>query len=476
LKNILLILTDQQRKDALGCYNPNIDFTPNIDSLAENGVCFTNNFVANPVCTPNRISIFTGRYVKNHGVHSNGLITRKASPNIVEYLKGKGYQTASFGKIHFEPYTCDFIEDSRESFKYWNNKEAKLELPYYGFEIVELTVRHTAPVAHYGKWFYENGGTDEMLEFDEFKKPYRNMPANLHDSTFVAEKTVDFLKNRRIPGKPFLAVASFPDPHFPFNPPKEYYDKFKDMEIEIPKGKEEDLIGRPPRYMEHYRREYYPKGTYGPAYEIDDEITRKRIISTHAMNNLIDDCVGKIMKALKDENLVDDTLVIYTSDHGELLGDFGLWYKGEFFFDCSINVPLIMSNPSLKGGGAITDMVSSIDIIPTALGFAGIDLPAFSDGLSHFERIIHGGKWQRDYTLTEYRGKEEVNCICYTDKEYKFVYYENGNRELTDRINDPDELRNIYHEEPDTIVRYEKKLLQALVETKSDYPEYTGKA
>lgn len=476
MKNILIIITDQQRKDALGCYNKRIDFTPNIDRLARKGVCFDNNFVANPVCTPNRISIFAGRYVKSHGVHSNGLVTKKASPNIVGYLLGKGYQTASFGKIHFEPYNCDADAGSRESYRYWEQPGAEMELPYHGFEKVELTIGHTAVLADYGKWFRENGGTQDMLDFNEEEGPFRNIPPSLHDSMFVAEKTVEFLKSGRDRKKPFIASVSFPDPHFPFNPPKEYYDKFKDMAIERPVGTGDDLSGRPSHYMEHYKREYYPKETYGAAYDKSDDVTRKRIIATHAMNNLIDDCVGMVMNALDSENLVDDTLVIYTSDHGELLGDFGLWYKGDFFFDGSINVPLIFSNPRLEGSGHKRNIVSSIDILTTALGFIGVEKPPFADGFSHSDFIMGKGSWERDYALTEFRGKEGVYSICYTDQEYKFVYYEDGKRELTDRTRDVHEKKNIYYDNPGLATIYEKKLLQALMETKPEYPERTGKA
>ncbi|MDX1358296.1 MAG: sulfatase-like hydrolase/transferase [Clostridia bacterium] len=476
MKNILLIITDQQRKDALGCYNEDIYFTPNIDKLAKNGVCFDNCFVANPVCTPNRVSIFTGRYVKNHGVHSNGLVTRKASPNLIEYLLKEGFQTASFGKIHFEPFNCDVRNGSRESIDFWSDGNADIDLPYHGFEEVELTIGHTLPLAHYGKWFYENGGSDDMLWFNEEEKPYRYMPANLHDSSFVADKTVDFLKHGRDEKRPFFAVASFPDPHFPFNPPKEYYDKFKDMNIKFPVGESKDLEKRPAHYMVHNKREYHSKETYGAAYKGGKEVTRQRIIATHAMNNLIDDCVGRIMTALEEENLKDDTLVIYTADHGELLGDYGLWYKGPFFFDSLLNVPLIMSHPDLKKKGHITGITSSIDILPTALDLVGIGIPALADGFSHSRYLREKAGWDRRYALTEYRARGPINIVCYTDSDFKFVYYENGDRELYDKTNDPLDKREISYDRPDITALYEKKLLQAMVETKSDYPEYTGKA
>jgi len=476
MKNILLIITDQQRKDALGCYNEDINFTPNIDRLAKNGICFEKNYVVNPVCTPNRVSIFTGRYVKNHGVHSNGLVTDKASPNLVEYLASLGYQTASFGKIHFEPYNCDTKDRSCESRNFWSEKDAVLSFPYHGFEIAELTIGHTLPLAQYGKWFYQNGGTDTMLEFNEEKQPYRDMPVRLHDSMFVANKTIDYLKNSRDKERPFIAVASFPDPHFPFNPPKKYFDKFKDMDVHLPKGSKEDLCNRPAQYMEHNQRKFYSKNTYGASFVEDDEITNNRIRCTHAMNNLIDDCVGNIMNTLEEEKLVDDTLVIYTSDHGELLGDFGLWYKGPFFFDASINVPLIFSHPELKKKNHIKDIISSVDILPTALDYIGIETPPLADGFSHKGSLQCNLEWKRNYAITEYRGRDAVNIVCYTDNEYKFVYYEDGRRELTDKVNDPNEKSDLSKTRPDIIEKYEKKLLQAMVETKSDYPAYTGKA
>jgi arylsulfatase A-like enzyme len=223
IRNVLLIITDQQRKDSLGCYGDRGGDTPNIDKLAATGTAFNRCYVANPICSPNRLSIFTGMYPHNHGLWTNGLFMEHEPGTLPGYLAENGFHTANFGKIHFSP--TDGKYESLENKKRWEQAGDSFDWngPYWGFETAELTIGHTNTIAHYGRWFRERGGTPEMLKVHPLKGAMqagvRKMPPELHDSTFIADRVSDFLTNGRDKNRPFFVTASFADPHHPFNPP-----------------------------------------------------------------------------------------------------------------------------------------------------------------------------------------------------------------------------------------------------------------
>jgi arylsulfatase A-like enzyme len=384
--NVLLILTDQQRKDSLGCYGGKGARTPNLDNLAKKGCLYNRCYVANPICTPTRTSIFTGLAPSAHGRFTNGLPFNTQPPTLTGVFKENGYQTANFRKVHFEPYEAP-ADKSNEAIAKWKQIGDNIDWtgPYYDYEHVELTLGHTHPLAHYGKWFHENGGTDDMLE-SKITGRMRDtgtssVPPELHDSTFVAERTEWFLKEGRDKNKPFFTVASFPDPHHPFNPPEDIANLF-DPEEMANAIESDDLESRPERYKQHFRGGWHRSGAIdesSPEGYTEKEIALRRAY-TAAMVHLIDKSVGRIIKALDEEGLAEDTIVIFTTDHGELLGDHGLFYKGPFFYEPLVNVPLIMAGHGIEPCVS-EELISSIDILPTVLGMCGISTPWWCRGV-----------------------------------------------------------------------------------------------
>ncbi|MFW6303917.1 MAG: sulfatase-like hydrolase/transferase, partial [Candidatus Sumerlaeota bacterium] len=155
MKNILLITTDQQRKDSLGCYGNSVTATPNLDRLAGRGVRYERNYVANQICMPNRLSLMTGQNIRSHGLWTNGLLLDERC-TLAHHLADQGYDTASIGKIHFTPFGGE--AENRESIPWWYEHPEAVDWhgPYWGFKYVELALGHTSPVAHYGEWFYRN--------------------------------------------------------------------------------------------------------------------------------------------------------------------------------------------------------------------------------------------------------------------------------------------------------------------------------
>jgi arylsulfatase len=478
MKNVLMILTDQQRKDSLGCYGNGVVQTPNIDRLAKSGIRFNRNYVANPICMPNRLSMFTGQNIRNHGLWTNGLLLEE-QPTLADTFKSQGYQTASFGKIHFTPFGGD--GGNKESSDFWQTKGNDFEWngPYWGFEHVELTIGHTETVAHYGKWFYENGGTDEMRRSPRGKGcAVREIPPELHDSTFVADRTVNFLRNWRDKEKPFFAVASFPDPHHPFNPPCQVAEKYERGPNQKPVGSPEDLQSRPAHYLKHFRGGWHRKGTIPEKHPdgIDEQAMHNRIACTNAMVDLIDQNIGIILDALKQKDLLQDTIIVFTSDHGELLGDHGLWMKGPFFYDGLVNTPLIISSPQQCTPRVSDTLFSDIDLAPTLCEMAGVPTPYTINGISQVPHLLDKDVIVREQCLIEYRngyGQNDVSSKVLVTDKYKYVCYQTGEEELTDLVNDPEEKRNaVYDQEYKSIVNEMRfLLLKEVLATECKSPE-----
>lgn len=481
LKNVLLILTDQQRKDSLGAYGSAYAQTPFLDRLAGEAVMFNRAYVANPICMPNRHSLFSGRYPHNHGVYTNGLLLQDCGCNILHDLSVRGWQTANIGKIHFTPTDGG---NGGESMTSWSDEAADYSWhgPYWGFQYVELTVGHSRQRGHYREWFLQNGGDDRMFEGHSESGAAACMtmpiPERLHSSSFVGERTCEWLRNRRDPSRPFFLVASFPDPHFPFDPPAEAVDRFRAGEPPMPEGGWEDLETRPEHYRKHFRGEWHRSGRM-PSVTTPDgtswEHARERIRNTHAMVSLIDRNVGKILDTLRELKLDEETVVVFTSDHGELLGDHGLWYKGPFYYEGLVNVPLIIRIPGVKAR-VDEGLFSTVDMVPTLCELLDVELPGYVDGVSQKKHLYDPESIVRDWCMVEYRngfGKMDRASRALITEQYKYVRYQNGERELTDLVQDPTEHCNVAELPGNASVcrRLDEMLLQAILNTENQYPQ-----
>lgn len=472
-KNVLVIMADQLRKDSLGCYGNNKTITPNIDRIANMGVRFDRCYCANPICMPNRVSIFTGMYPSNHGVWTNGVKVNERR-TIATELSHNGYQTASFGKLHFSP-TGD-MEDGAESKQYWKRVKDNFSWdgPYWGFQHVEFTIGHTLPIAHYGKWFREKGGEEEQLTIipigNTEDSGITSISKDLHDSTFIGERTSDFIRDERDKEKPFFVVASFPDPHAPFNPPQECTSSYDFEDAIIPVGDKKDLESRPAHYRDHFKGEWHRKGRVEANHPdgLPENSMKERIVHTYAMVNLIDENIGKIIKSLEDENILEDTIIIFTSDHGELLGDHGLWLKGPFYYEGLMNIPLIIADSSIKGEKVSKELVSSIDISSTIFDLLGLEETYYADGLSIKPNLLDTSKKVRNQCMIQYRNgfKDCASRAIVTD-QYKYVLYQNGKYELTDLINDPQETTNIAKENKDIVDKMNCLLLEEILNSET---------
>lgn len=526
-KNLVLIMCDQLRKDFLGCYGNEYVNTPNIDSLAVHSTVFDHCYVNNPICMPSRMSIFTGLYPHNHNQWTNGNQLEHPLRTLADHLHDNGYHTGSIGKLHFQCTDCgkNAPHISMEDHRLWEEKGDNIDWygPYWGFEHVEFTSGHaTKPLAHYGKWYHEHGGKDEWTVakpvegFDAC--PVTTMPENLHDSMFVGERAAAYISEHANDDQPFFLTASFPDPHHPFNPPLETALRYKDVPVKMPVNESDDLHTRPRHYHYHQYGVWHRAGLLHQLPDMPEEDKEKcgkcanqiaqfmdekilqglgllthgdssgeeykpsvlsaherdqRIRNTYAMVDLIDKGVGKILDALKESGALEDTVIIFTADHGELMGDHGLWLKGPFFYDGLVNVPLMMHTP--EDNASVTKaLASSVDIYPTCCELLGVPTPRSCDGMSQAAALR--GEKVRTECLFEYRNgyfENDVYTLGYVDEKYKFVQYQNGDVEMTDRINDPEENVNIVYNgaNPELLAEYRNKLLNMMLNTASKFPE-----
>jgi arylsulfatase A-like enzyme len=310
----------------------------------------------------------------------------------------------------------------------------------------------------------------------------RNLPIVLHDSSFVGERTAEFLRTRE-KTRPFFAVASFPDPHHPFDPPHEIAQLYTNKSIVPPIGKPKDLDTRPNHYREHFRGGWHRRGTVEEAHPngIPAKIEELRIAYTYAMVDLIDRAVGLITDTLQKERLEEETIVLFTSDHGELLGDHGLWFKGPFFYEGLLRVPLIIKSKGLLAPRISEEMFSSVDIAPTLLDLLNLAVPSFMDGMSQKPHLLSSDISIRKHCMIEYHTgylPNDRSSRGIVTKNIKYVYHNTGEEELTDLHRDPTESQNLVNDRnySNVIDEMRRTLLGEIVSTESKSAEQISHA
>jgi arylsulfatase A-like enzyme len=419
--NVILLMTDQQRADALGCMGNRLVQTPNLDRLMTSGVIFEQAYVQCPVCMASRGAIHTGRYPRSLRMKSMDILSPEET-TLAETLQRAGYVTGLFGKLHFTPegytrdqlksgYAIDDVRPFLEPAGVLNAAtRAASEDPVkqnYSFQTsVGITdnnwdryldwLRERAPdcVKHFvaENWGRPREGVSygssppatrvfHPLVTDFFDS---HVPAELHPSAFIVEKALEFVKANR--GRPFFAHVSFVDPHHPFNAPPPYSGMYRPEEM--PRPAEFDR-GKcfPPGLPEGVRKVIERRATYPP------ELFQWALANYYGMISNIDACVGRLLDGLDELELTDDTLIVFISDHGEYVGDHGLLYKGSLLFDGLMRVPLSVSwgdqlkSPTCQShfgdgtpGRRVTAMVQEIDVYPTVMSLLGLPIHAGVQG------------------------------------------------------------------------------------------------
>ena len=465
--NFLILCTDQQRADSLGCCGNLEASTPNLDGLAARGSRFTRHTTPNQICSPSRGTMITGLYPRHHGMTTNGRALPDDLPTLPGLLAEAGWRTHCIGKLHLQPIMAPLARAMPESELFWDSDLADgWSGPYYGYQSAEFMIGDSMLVTeggHYARWLKEEhpelmplyrpeAALDGPLE-DLDEAWTSAVPADLHYNTWIADRAADFLETVN---EPFCLFVSSPDPHHPFCPPRPWADMFDPdaMPDPIVVPGELDLMAP---YMLETRAADWLAST-APWIEdggmaVTDGIAaaslRKAIALTHGLNAMIDDAFGRVLATLDKRGLTDNTIVVFTSDHGEFLGDHGLLHKGPPPYRQLREVTFLMAGPGAPEGAAIDTMTSHLDIMPTLLDLAGLGTAGLElDGRS-FQPLLEGDdKNWRDAQFLEYHAKITPDCYNHSilTDDWRLTLYplrpEWG--ELFDLNADPGEHRNLF--------------------------------
>ena len=497
--NVLFIVCDAHRSDHLGCYGNKILKTPNLDKLADDGVRFTNCFCTNPICMPNRATMITGLYPNVHGVRSNGINLREDIPTIIKTLKKRGWHTAAMGKIHHQFWMAPFKlkYKSAESLVSWVENTGKdpvrnnFPLPYYGYEEVEVISGNGSVCAgHYTEWLEERAPhiaeelKSRVKNYDNlFSLFCKEIPEEFYNTTWVKERTLAFLERHArgdYGNKPFYLHCSFPDPHYPLYPPERFQDMYNPEDMPLPSNFQDiDNL-----YNHEYLGQHLKKPPFKKAFlrESTEDEVRKITALTYASIGYVDACIGQILASLDNLGYADNTIVIYTSDHGDLMGDHGLLFKGPCPFNGVLQLPMIWKVPGLTTPGSVSEsLVSSIDYPKTILNLLKIPErhhPPDMQGFDMTPILKNANEKIRDYCLIE--NDEEIGPLIsrlrhLITEDYKLTIYEGMDNfgDIYDRKKDPNELNNLWYDKDFKEKRFElvNKLLQENLKAQSKYPK-----
>ena len=473
--NVLLITTDQQRKDSLSVYESKgcPVKTPTVAALARDGMVFDRAYIASTTCTPSRASILTGQYPSRHGAYSIGTTLAPDALKVTDELARAGYVNYAIGKMHFTPVSTKGRFESPPNIldePFWRTFDG----PYYGFHHNILLNRHTSESLscrmHYGIWLKDQGLTEADLKvyfnnqsgMDGHRGRW-NLPRKYHPSTFVAESAARFIERHRSRegDKPFFMWVSFQDPHRPHVVPAPYdtmYDPQKVPYLGHRAGEHDD---RPDFYSELFSsprtfHARFPGNKHGipcafSAGNADgarEEALRKEIAVHFGMATLVDDELKKVIDALKRTGQYDNTLIVYTTDHGDYLGNHGFHSKGFPAFEEVYNVPLIVKNPAQSQAGKRSgELVSLVDLAPTVLAMAGRKIPAAMEGLDHSNAWRGKGKMVRDNLIIENRPiPKGFYQQMLVRRGHKLVaYMDTTQGELYEMQKDPDQYENLWN-------------------------------
>jgi len=496
-RKILFVTTDQQRFDALGCNGGRFARTPVIDALAASGINYRRAHNQNVVCMPARSTMLTGQHVRSHGVIMNGIPLPVDGPDVARQLKeGGGYRTALIGKAHFEP-------SSAPQSNYFENFAARegSHGPHRGFDHMELcahTGRAGRSLYHYPRWLAENH-PDQVNGYHEYVSPektisckrggdtngiqfwHNDIPTELYHTSWIADRVIAWLDGLG-DDQDWFVWMSFPDPHHPWDPPRSELHRCDWRDLPLPAGYPgsvdktvEVLSGKPSHWLNWYlgkqQFNYEIPREFKPC-ELTEAQIREVNALTHIENELVDEALGRVLKHIDSRGWSNDTDVLYTTDHGEFQGDFGMLFKGPYHCDALMRVPLIW-RPAPREGIEPTDIdqpVGHVDLARTFCAIAGIEGDERMQGdvlpltrANDRERVLtewDGGYEGHDIHLRSIYRDEFLCTVCEPGTEH------DGNEgELYDLVDDPLQWRNLWSE-PD----YRKRRDAMVVELYASLP------
>jgi len=496
--NFLFFITDQQRADHLGCYGNALLRTPHMDSIAARGTRFDRFYVASPVCQSNRNTILTGRMPTLHGTRQNGIPLSVDAVCFTHLLRAAGYRTGLFGKAHFQNFTGDPprftlgfppgtaeppapLREAMRGLRIGPQYDRELhsegsidpaaderEGEFYGFERFRICTWHGDDVrGHYSQWLKERLPDADNLRssvnpqpapgYDAPQVRWSRIPEALYPTSYVVEQTIAYLEERAgdASGDPFFIQCSFPDPHHPFTPPGRYFHMYRPDDIRLPESFHHQPHDQTPilkRLHDEFASGTADRSWVAP-YAVTAEEAQQITAATYGMVSMIDDAIGRVLGKVGELGMERETVVIFTSDHGDWMGDHGIMQKGPLHYQGLIRVPFLWADPALPEGGKSTDaLAGTIDIARSILMRAGVAPANGMQGQDLQDILREGAPSKHDGMLIEgqtsrpYLGMtSQVRVRTFCDGEWRMTLWEGlPFGELYDLRADPGEVANLW--------------------------------
>lgn len=461
--NILWICTDQQRWDTIGALNNKYVHTPNIDRLVREGVSFTRAHVQSPICTPSRSSFLTGKYASTvRGSRNGSAYWANAAPLISATLNDAGFDAALVGKFHLSSAQANQpeIRPENDGYRVFHYCHA----PHQG-----------GSTNDYIRW-YQDRGVDILAIREE--RGY--VPTEYHETPWMTDRTIDFITEGR--DQPWLVSLNIYDPHGPFDAPPEYINRYDIDSLPGPRFRDSDLVEKGV-----FSNVMFQGST--PRKQSDREAKLEQA-KYWAQIDLIDENIGRLLKTLEETGQMDNTMIIFTSDHGDMNGDHGLHQKGCRFYEGLVRVPLIFWYPKMFKQNLQSDaLVELVDIVPTLLEIAELPIPDDLQGKSLLP-ILTGAKspdHHKDYVRSEFydtlgmrpdQGHEFNYGTMLRSERFKLcIYHGHEKGELFDMHNDPEEYTNLWDHPDYQDIRFDlmKKSFDQTVHAMDVGPERIGR-
>ncbi len=503
-KLILVIVADQLRVDHTGFGGAQLAFTPHIDSIASRGTVLDRAYATNPSCGPSRASIATGRWPSVHGSRCNGIPLDPASETAMSALSRSGWTCAAVGKLHlqtmgfpFEQWKLDELAqagsqavDGRRDARPlddrfaldWENidrhRSERVKFPdsYYGFRSVDLVSGHGDHASgHYVGWLQDKGvDTGPLAGFENSVAPsdlwnevwQSGVPSEFSTSSYVAERAIAQIHQAAERDEPTFLFVSFPDPHHPFCPPADYSGLVDPADVSLPSTFDQSPAGLPVHIRTMLERRGQPDADWTFTFSVTEAQYREAMVAEAGLIAMLDDSVGQILEAVDNAGLAEETMTVFTADHGDLLGDHGLAQKGFVHYDGVTRVPLVIARDGLEPKRSDA-LVSNADLVPTILDIAGVEHYRGIQGRSLCPLLDGAANQHRDAVLIEEDQPNGFNGLPVSVRMRTLVthagritlYHGTDQGELYDHRLDPLEKQNLFGTETDLEAELKERML-----------------